>query len=102
MSNLTLNVSVANGKYTIQMDTNGNLWALRYGEMWRSMTGDGMVLALAQEVERLRDEMAALKAHDWRNVKQISPEVLAEGLRREGQRNVEEMDENNRRRRLQS
>jgi hypothetical protein len=54
-------VSVADGKYTIQADGDGRLRALRYGQPWRELTGDGMVLALAQEIDRLREGLARLR-----------------------------------------
>lgn len=54
-------VSVAGGKYTIQADGDGRLRALRYGQPWRELTGDGMVLALAQEIERLREALERLR-----------------------------------------
>lgn len=52
-----LEVSVDNGKYTIIMKENGSMEALRHGETWRDLTGDGMVLALAQEIEELREKL---------------------------------------------
>lgn len=51
-----LEVTVGDGKYTIIMEDNGHLKALRYGKEWRDLVGDGMVLALAQEVQNLRDK----------------------------------------------
>ncbi len=59
---LTLNISVANGKYTVQMDDTGHLRALRYGHEWRDCIGDKLIYCLAAEVETLREEIAALKA----------------------------------------
>lgn len=47
-------VDLEGGKYTVVMEANGNLYALRGGEPWRSLTGDKLVYALAAEVERLR------------------------------------------------
>lgn len=52
-----LRVSVDNGKYTIVMPETGGLHCLRYGEEWRNLTGDGMVLAMAYEIDRLRDAL---------------------------------------------
>lgn len=49
-----LSVAVYNDKYTVVMRHDGSLHALRYGEPWRNCTGDGLILALAQEVDRLR------------------------------------------------
>ncbi len=50
-------VDVEGGKYTIKQDEGGKLHALRYGEEWRDLCGDGMVYALAAEVERLREKI---------------------------------------------
>ena len=58
----TLRVTVYDGKYTVVMDAGGRMRALRHGEEWRDLTGDGLVLALAQEIEELRDQLRRL--HD--------------------------------------
>ena len=50
-----LNVSVEGGKYTIQVDEAGRMRCLRYGEAWRDLTGDKMVLALVHEIRQLRE-----------------------------------------------
>jgi len=50
-----LRVSVYNDKYTVIQEEDGSLRALRYGEEWRDLCGDGLVLALAQEVDSLRE-----------------------------------------------
>lgn len=55
-----LGVSVYDGKYTIQCDGDGGMRALRYGQPWRDLTGDGMVLALVQEIQSLREQLADL------------------------------------------
>jgi len=34
------------GKYTVQHDNGSDFKALRYGEPWRSLTGDGLILSL--------------------------------------------------------
>jgi len=47
-------VTVADGKYTFVLPATGGLKCLRYGEEWRSLVGDGAVLALVQEVDNLR------------------------------------------------
>lgn len=52
----TLSVTVADGKYTVQQDEFGRLSALRYGEEWEWWHCNALVLALAQEVERLRKQ----------------------------------------------
>jgi hypothetical protein len=66
---LALDVTVYDGKYTVQMTEKGRLTALRYGEPWRDLLGDGLVCALAGEVESLRNELTALRRDkerlDW-------------------------------------
>lgn len=52
-----LNVTIADGKYTVRAWNGEGLHALRYGQWWRDLAGDGLVLALAQEVESLRAEL---------------------------------------------
>ena len=54
MTSARLNVTVYDGKYTVIQDERGGLRALRYREEWRDCTGDGLILALAQEVGELR------------------------------------------------
>lgn len=49
-----MRVSVYDGKYTVVWGGKEPLRALRYGEEWRDCCGDGLILALAQEVEELR------------------------------------------------
>jgi photosystem II stability/assembly factor-like uncharacterized protein len=53
---MTTSITVADGKYTVSHDNGANLKALRYGEEWRDLVGDGLVLALVQEIERLQEE----------------------------------------------
>ena len=43
-----------NGKYTIIEDLeNGKFEALRYGEEWRDLTGDNLILALVSRIKKL-------------------------------------------------
>ena len=49
-------VTVADGKYTVILDDNG-LRALRHDEEWRDCCGDGLILALASEIEELRNKL---------------------------------------------
>lgn len=49
----TTTINLGDGKYTIQHEDGANLRALRHGEPWRELTGDGMVLALVQRIEEL-------------------------------------------------
>lgn len=46
-------VAVADGKYQVRHTHGANLRALRYGEPWRDLCGDGLVLALVQRIEEL-------------------------------------------------
>lgn len=50
-------VTVCDGKYTVKWGPN-QLIALRYGKPWRDCCGDGLILALAQEVLELREKLA--------------------------------------------
>ena len=52
-----------NGKYTVIFEDSGGLKALRYGEEWRDLTGDGLVLSMLQEVEELRQIVN--EVHSW-------------------------------------
>ncbi len=61
-SNAGLGVCVADGKYCVQCDGDGRMRALRYSQPWRDLTGDGMVLALVQEIQSLRGEITEAKA----------------------------------------
>lgn len=47
--------TVGDGKYTIVFE-DGKLSALRYGEPWRDLVGDGMVLAMLQEIDFLKEQ----------------------------------------------
>lgn len=69
-----LRVTVYNGKYTVIQNSTGGLRALRHGEEWQDLTGNGMVLALAQEIEDLRATI--LEWHD-----RPTPKSLAEGAK---------------------
>ena len=55
----TQEIILDNGKYTHVFDnTTGKQTILRYGEFWRDETGDGFILAMAQEIEDLRAELS--------------------------------------------
>jgi len=55
MSDRLLEISMEDGKYSVFQESDGRLHALRHGEPWaRDIVGDKLVLALAQEVARLR------------------------------------------------
>lgn len=48
-------------KYTLVLDEKGKLSALRYGEVWRDLTGDGLVLAMFNEISKLNSDIVGLK-----------------------------------------
>lgn len=54
-------ITVADGKYTVIHDDGTNFRALRYGEPWRDLTGDGLILALVQRIE---DDMTRSEIED--------------------------------------
>lgn len=58
-----LDVTVEDGKYTIRQDARGRVEALRYGGEWPAFKDrgpDNLHLALAWEVQTLREKLAAL------------------------------------------
>lgn len=40
-------------KYEVRHTNGANLVALRHGEPWRNLAGDGLILAMAQRIEQL-------------------------------------------------
>lgn len=56
-------ITVGDGKYTIVHEAGARLHCLRYGEPWRDLNGDGMVLALTHEIEILRSIID--EVHSW-------------------------------------
>ena len=47
-----------NGKYTVVFHDSGKMEAFRYGVPWRNLTGDGMVLAMLQDFDFLKEQYA--------------------------------------------
>jgi hypothetical protein len=61
MSDYPTSINLCDGKYTIIYDfATGQSECLRYGQPWRQLVGDKMVLACFDEIVRLRAELAAL------------------------------------------
>lgn len=58
-------ITLCDGKYVVQHDNGMNFKALRYGEEWRSLTGDGLVLAMAQRITELETLLAAAETPVW-------------------------------------
>jgi NTP pyrophosphatase (non-canonical NTP hydrolase) len=57
-----LNVTTDDGKYTVIQGADGRLRALRNGEEWRNLTGDGLILTLAHDLDSARTVAAATKS----------------------------------------
>lgn len=61
-----MRIQLENGKYTYVFDRDtGQSYALRYGEQWRSLTGDNLIFGMACRIEELqqqRDELASENA----------------------------------------
>ena len=66
-------LSVTVDEYTVTQTKKGELLALRHGEIWRDCVGDNLILALAQEVERLREK---LELTDSSETKPLSFEAM--------------------------
>lgn len=67
----------AGGKYTVVHNNGVALRALRYGEPWRDLSGDGLVLAMAQEVEDLKAELVKQGSNHVRRVLEVEKELAA-------------------------
>jgi hypothetical protein len=80
MSEPALKVEIENGKYTVILEADGRLHALRNGEEWRDLIGDKLVLCLAQTVDGLRElaEQYAREVEaffvDWAKLNKESPD----------------------------
>ena len=59
-----LEITVGDGKYTVVQTPDGQLSVLRNGEPWRDLTGDKLVLCLAQELDAARAEILFLLRRD--------------------------------------
>lgn len=57
---MTTVIKIDNGKYAVTHENGANLQALRHNQPWRDLTGDGLVLAMAQEIELLREQQSLL------------------------------------------
>ena len=55
-----IRVNVSDNKYTVLIPETAEerLVALRYGEPWRDLVGDKLILGLAQELHDLREFLA--------------------------------------------
>lgn len=87
---LDIDVTVADGKYRVIAETQmKNFRALRYGEEWRSLTGDNLIMYLASELQELRKACTppppqpvsnepALTQHQW------ASQMIAIGAEKQG------------------
>ena len=56
-----MRIELEDGKYTFVL-RNGQAAALRYNEAWRDLTGDKFVFAMADEITKLRKDLAEREA----------------------------------------
>ena len=49
-----LDVEVEDGKYRVVMSETGHFRAYRHGELWRELTGDKLIFALASELDEAK------------------------------------------------
>lgn len=57
MNEIEHDAIVCDGKYRVQFFKTGEFYALRHGEYWRDLCGDGLVLALVQEIDDLKNQL---------------------------------------------
>lgn len=50
-----------NGKYTVQEENGTNFKAFRYGEEWRDLTGDGLILSMLYDYDDLMTKYIELE-----------------------------------------
>jgi len=55
-----MKIDLDNGNYTLLFEE-GKLRALRYGEEWRDLVGDNLVLVMGFEIERLRKRLELIE-----------------------------------------
>ena len=56
-----IKVSICDDKYTIIQDASGRTNVLRYGEPWRDVTGDNVILGAAYEIDKLQSRIKRLE-----------------------------------------
>ena len=57
MSKNVLDIQICEGKYRVFQQDGGKVFANRNGILWRDLTGDNLVLSLAQRIEELEEEV---------------------------------------------
>lgn len=66
-------IELEDGKYVVEHDDGAGLHALRNGQPWRDLTGDNLVLAMAQEIENLRKDA---QRYRWLMSQEEWPEMV--------------------------
>ena len=61
-----LSVSIENGKYTVVQEDDGTVCVQRFGEDWRGVTGDKLILTLAYEIDKLREQLKGVSSKEER------------------------------------
>ena len=67
-----MRIDLDDGKYTYVMD-NGKQYALRYGELWKDLSGDKFVYAMACKIEDLESQ---LHAHKKKEMEEENHELI--------------------------
>ena len=53
---MTESIKLENGKYEVIVSNNGSdFHALRFGEEWRDLTGDKMIMAMFYRIQKLEE-----------------------------------------------
>jgi hypothetical protein len=60
----TFSISLHEGKYKVSHTNGTNFHALRHGQPWRDLTGDGLLLAMVQRIEELENRLATVHAQE--------------------------------------
>lgn len=57
-------IELDGGKYTVvnELSEGGGFYALRYGQVWRTLAGDKLVLSMFHEIERLQNKLSECEA----------------------------------------
>ena len=75
--NEELRMDFDDGKYTVVYYDNGKLVALRFGEVWRDLTGDKMVFWMLHEANQLREQRDELLKALAASMQHIATNVVA-------------------------
>lgn len=77
---------VYDGKYTVVFDDtpdNVKFYALRYGEPWRDLIGDGLILAMLHEIDTLKEKLKGATSKESETVNgnvEILTDVVRESI----------------------